>query len=905
MRAAWVTLTGTGAAASVAFGLLVFASLLASLAIPREGVALGDTALQRVIAASQPGDRAVTVTAVMLNSFTEEPMQVLPPDLAAIDASLRSRLAADGMPIAGSPSAWSSLITDPIQVSGTAPAAGYGTSKFEMAYRTGLPRYSRLVAGQFPAGGPSAGASQTGTVQAVVTTATAARFGLRAGSRLTAGPVAIVITGIIQPAPPGSAFWSAVPAAATPALTPANSAGPAYWTGVLFVSSGSLLPIESSLNPVVSATWWYPAGLGTLTAGQAGGLETGLATLVSSGTTVTAPGLDNSVPATAESRIPAILSPFVTEEKAVVPVLELLYVSLAVLGTVVVLLGARLVAQRRAAEFTLMRARGAALYQLAWLVLRPGVVIAAVAGAAATALAVGLTPGDGEPLSWWLAGITIGMSLAGPLVISVVPQRVAAPAAGRTIRRAGGRAGGRQRATRRIVIEVLLVALSIGGLAVLRNQGLTSSSSSVFPSAAPVLLAIPVAVVVPRCYPPLVRELARLASRSRGVVAFVGLARATRTPAGTVLPSFALVLVLAMVAFPDMIATSVTDSQVAASWQQAGADAIIAAPSGQAITPTLRSQISSVPGVTSTAAAVEQDGTTAAGVALTVVFVDPVQYAAVTRHDPGPRFPVSALSGGTHPGTGTPAAVVPAAATSAAAQAVGTASASLSVGSGTITVRLAGRIDEVPGVPGTSTVVLPMEAAGTSSSPGLLLVAGSGLDTARLSAVVRDGLPGASVTFRATALAALTTAPVPRAAHTLIIQAMAAAAGFGVLILLLSLLLTARTREMTLARMATMGLRRWQAQLLVTAETLPPILAAAIGGAACAWLLAPLVGPSLNLAGVSGVRSSTVVTPAVFPLVASAVGLVLAALLVLAASAVITYHRGSTRALRIEGGPGT
>jgi putative ABC transport system permease protein len=198
-----------------------------------------------------------------------------------------------------------------------------------------------------------------------------------------------------------------------------------------------------------------------------------------------------------------------------------------------------------------------------------------------------------------------------------------------------------------------------------------------------------------------------------------------------------------------------------------------------------------------------------------------------------------------------------------------------------------------------------MGAAGTSPSPNLLLVAGSGLDAARLSAVVRGGLPGASVTFRATALAALTAAPVPQAAHTAIIQAMAAAAGFGVLILLLSLLLTARTREMTLARMATMGLRRWQAQLLVAAEALPPIVAAAIGGVACTWLLAPLLGPALNLAGISGTGSSNVVTPAVVPLVASALGLVLATLLVLAASAVITYHRGSTRALRIEGGPGT
>ncbi len=119
------------------------------------------------------------------------------------------------------------------------------------------------------------------------------------------------------------------------------------------------------------------------------------------------------------------------------------------------------------------------------------------------------------------------------------------------------------------------------------------------------------------------------------------------------------------------------------------------------------------------------------------------------------------------------------------------------------------------------------------------------------------------------------------------------------LVVLLSLLLTAQSGEITLAALATMGLRRWQAQLLLAAETLPPVVAAAIGGVACALLLAPLVGPSLNLAAYSGTGSAIVVTPAAFPLAAAAAGLVLCALLVLAVQAVITYHRGSARALRI------
>jgi putative ABC transport system permease protein len=887
----WVTLTGTGAAASVAFALLVFASVLASLAIPRESVGLRNAALQHVIAASQPGDRTITVTAVMINPVTNEPIQVPATDMAAASASLNSRLAAGGVSIASDPPAWSSLTTGYIQVNGTAQAAGYGPPQFEMAYRPAVARYSRIVAGRFPAGG------STGVVQVAVTTATAARFGLRVGTRLNAGPVPLVVTGIIQPALPASAFWKAEPTAATPVLTPTASFEQPFWTGMLFIGPGALPLIESSLDPVMSGTWWYPVALGRLTAGQASGLETGLGSLVSSGLNTA----EMPVTPTVVSPILSILSPFITAENAVGSVLELLYVSLAVMGAVVVLLGARLVAQHRAAEFTLMRARGAALYQLGWLVLRASAVIAAAAGAAAAALAIGLTPGDGDAVAWWLAGITIAVTLIGPVLISVVPQRVAAPATSRD----GGaarRAGGRKPAARRIVIETALVALAIGGLVVLRNQGLSSGNSGVYPSAAPVLVAIPVAVVVLRCYPPLARQLARIAGLSRGVVAFVGLARASRTPPGTVLPWSALVLVLAMVAFPVMITTSVTRSQVAASWQQVGADAIIAAPQGQVIAPALQRQISSVPGVVSTATVVTEAGSLPTGSELSMLFADPARYAAVVDQAPGPRFPLAALSG--NAGRGQTAATVPAVATAAAAQLVGRAPASVNVGTSTITIRLAGRIGSVPGAAGVAVgaaVVVPLRALGPNPpGPDLMLVAGSGLDAARLTAAVHRALPDASVTLRATALAALTTAPMAQAAQTALTQGMVTAAGFGALVLLLSLLLTARTRDMTLARLATMGLRRWQAQLLLAAETLPPVVAAAIGGVACAWLLVPLVGPSLNLAAFSGTGSAIAVAPAVFPLVASAAGLVLAALLALAVQAVITYHRGSARALRIS-----
>jgi putative ABC transport system permease protein len=891
LRAAWMMLTGTGAAASVAFGLLVFASVLASLAIPRESVGLRNEALQRVIAASQANDRTVTGT-LGETTIADGYLPVPATEIAVVGNALRGRLAAAGVPVASEPPAWEGLTTGFVPVSGAAQTAGYRQPQVELAYRSALDRYSQLVAGQLPAGGTVVG--HTTTLQVAVTTTAAARFGLRVGSRLTSGLVQLVVTGIIRPVNTATPFWTQDPVTARPAPLPGEPGQQPYWIGAVFIGPGGLPLAEGTLDPgQMHVTWEYATALGGLTADQASGVEANAASLVSSGATLTAPGLVNPATVTIYSQIPSILSPFIAGENAAAPVLELLYVSLAVLGAVVVLLGAQLVAQRRAAEFTLMRARGAALYQLAWLVLRVNVIIAAVAGAAAAALAIGLTSGLDDPVAWWLAGFTIAVTLVGPVLISVVPRRVAAA----DISRPGRPVGRRHRAARRIVIEAALVALAIGGLVVLRNEGPSTGSNSLYASAAPVLIAIPVAVVVLRCYPPLARQLARLAGLSRGVVAFVGLARATRTPPGTIVPSFALVLVLAMVAFPDMITTSVNNSQAAASWQQVGADAIIQAPSGATISPALQRQISSVPGVSSTAPGVLESGSLATGFEVSVLFVDPSRYAAVVDEAPGPRFPLAALSG-----SGQAPATYPAVATGAAAQLPSAGPATINTGTGTLTIQVTGRVGSVPGAPGLAggSVVVPLQALGPNPpGPDLVLVAGPGLDGARLTAVVRSALPGASVTLRATALATLTTAPVLQAAQTALTQGLAAAAGFGALVLLLSLLLNARTRELTLASLATMGLRRWQAQVLLATETLPPVVAAAVGGVACAWLLAPLVGPSLNLAAYSGTGSAIVVTPAPFPLLASAVGLVIAALLVMAAQAVITYYRGSARALRI------
>jgi len=183
-----------------------------------------------------------------------------------------------------------------------------------------------------------------------------------------------------------------------------------------------------------------------------------------------------------------------------------------------------------------------------------------------------------------------------------------------------------------------------------------------------------------------------------------------------------------------------------------------------------------------------------------------------------------------------------------------------------------------------------------------MLVVGPQLDAGRLAATVRRALPGALVTFRGGVLAALGSAPLPAAAHAAIAEGAVAAAVLSALILLIWLLMSAPSRDMTLARLATMGLRPGQARWLVVLETLPLVLAAAAGGVASAYALAPLIAPSISLSAFTGSGTSAAgagIRTEPLPLAACATGLILLSALALAAQFLIARRRGVARPLRV------
>ena len=430
----------------------------------------------------------------------------------------------------------------------------------------------------------------------------------------------------------------------------------------------------------------------------------------------------------------------------------------------------------------------------------------------------------------------------------------------------------------------------------LRRQGVTAGSVDVFSGAAPVLVAVLAAIVVVRVYPLVLRLLLRLARARPGVSVFVGLAQATRTSRGAVVSVFALVLALTVVAFGTMINDAVRRADISESWRAVGADAVVyAAGSSRSLSPAVQREITAVPGAAHVATVLVTGGYLSSGGAqVTVAVVDPSAYAALVANTSGPAFPAAALARRPQQ-----AGLVPVLASPGAAGTLPRSAFGLSVDGRALRLRPAGLARPVPGVGASSFLVLPAWALGsTPPPPSVILLVGPQLDARRLSATVRRVLPGAKVTLRAGVLSALGSAPLPAAAHA----AITGAATFSALILLIWLLMSAQSRELTLARLAPLGLGRGQARWLVVLETMPQILAATVGGVAAVWALAQLIAPSIGLSALTGSAASAAgagIRTELLPLAACAAGLILLSVVVLAAQFLIARRRGVARPLRV------
>jgi putative ABC transport system permease protein len=889
----WRGLTGSASIAAVALSLLACLCTLLAVVGPRATAQVRTTAARQLIATAPAINKAVICTVYDSALGAGLPQGLDAGLVEQTKDKLRRNL--QTLPLSPVAADWSSLTTPFLDVTGYGPAAMAGAllpPELELSYRDALTRNVRVVAGRLPAGRPGSG--PTLGLQVAVTQPTANRFGLRVGSRLPLPGTSIVltVTGIVQPSDPAGLFWTVDPVVTTPQLE--NPLTKPHWLGGVFITAAAVAALQNQINNgATQLTWVFPLALGRLTGAQVGQLQSTLTTALSTAGQITVSssqgGAPIPVPITLSSGTTQLIAGFDAEAASVGSVLDLLSVSLAVLAAVVVLLAGWLLADRRRQELAVLRARGGSRRQLAFAVLA-GSAVAAVPGAVAgAAIATALTWSSPVALSWWLAGLVLFAALAGPVAVTVRTHRGYAA----VVRPDAPLA--RLSAVRRLIIEVSVVAGAAGGLAVLHYQG-SGATGDYYASAAPVLLAIGVAVVLIRVYPLAVRAMLRLRGQRAGAATFLGLVRAARVSAAAVLPAFAMVLALTLVSFAGMVRGAVLGGEVAASWQQAGADAVISEP--QPLSPALEHAVAAMPGVQHVAA-IGIATVTVNGGQLDVVTVDPAQYARLVAGTPLPQ-PPSAFTGsaatGAVPGLTAPALTAP-----GLAATLGSSPFGVLVDDYYIPARVVGQAANMSAFPDISNgyIVLPQNSLGVvAPQPTTLLVNGPHLnEAALLAAVARQG-PGATVVFRSQVLAGLELAPLQHGAYLAMTLGGIAAGVCGLLVLLLSLLLSASTRRLALARMSTMGLSAAQARLLGLVELLPQLLAVVIGGLGCAVALVPLIGPALSLEVFTGSTSSVSVQVAPAWLVVAGVGLVVLAVATVAAQTMLT-DRSAARSLRI------
>jgi putative ABC transport system permease protein len=903
-------LLGEARGALVALAILVGALVFAALAGPAQALRAETQALRNTMAGLSPLVKQITA-ATDWEDFTQQLSPESPERLSGSDLSDATTALAHGYASAGLPvgsGAWAGLAS-PIYTlaSGAGPRTNTGAAaRLAVLGRPQLASHARLEAGSLTGSVPA------GAIACAVSTATAARYGLHPGSRLvlvaSAGSLTLDITGVVAARDPASTFWQNDGGLTPLYNTPLD--GVPYWSGSVFADPGQEPIVQSVFGPAsLALSWTVPLDTGRLTASQARPVYNAL-----NQATQTFPPLGplsgGAGVVSVSSPLTSNLAAFLATQAEVDTALALLFVSLIVAGAAVIAVAARMVAVRRGAELTLLRARGSSIAQLSAHLLRGTAVVVLPAALLGAGLAFAVDSSEASSaLGWSLAALVLVAGLAGPPVIAAVRHRRPGPPASAAQITAAGEAAPRRIGARRLVAEVTAGAAAIAGLVVLHAQGLPApGQTDLILAATPVLVAVPVVLVVLRLYPLAIRGLLALAARATGATGFVALAQASRTALTGILPVFAVVLALSVAAFAGTVRDAVGRGENAAAWAATGADVLIQNRPGDPIPPYDHvtaadvARISAVPGVRQTAAVWETSWSGPGGQSVTVLGVDPARYAALTATTPFPPFPVSKLGPAATPGgTGKPVTsttVVPVLASPAAAAFLGRAGperlTARQTGLAPVRIRVTGVLRSTPAQPGGGAwVIMPLRTLpGAAGAPGpqTLLVAGTAIDNQKLAATINAVLPEANTLTRSSVLSSLADAPLAKSAELLMLLTILAAAGLGLGTVMMGLALGAAQRRRTLARMTTMGLDR-PIGLAVT-EAMPAILAAAVAGLVCALALPQLVGPALDLAVFTGSGTPVAIQPGW-----AALGLPVAAVIVIAAAALA----GQTRALRRRG----
>jgi putative ABC transport system permease protein len=544
--------------------------------------------------------------------------------------------------------------------------------------------------------------------------------------------------------------------------------------------------------------------------------------------------------------------------------------ALAAVALATVAVAVRLLLRRRQPHLRLQRARGASTARLVLLrcaVAWPVVLIAALLGwAAGRALAPTGTSGSPQP---------VPAALTTAVVILTVPLMtwlaVREPRSASRLRRTRRKTA----VGRRAVLELTVLLATAAGVLALRSQGPDGILGAV-----PVLVALTVVLILLRVYPLVLRLVLRRTRRGRGVVGFVGAARAAHDAPATGLALFVLVLTLGTAVFGGLVQRTISDGLATGATWSTGADAsaTVAGTVTPAGTGTAAQGAGTTTGIRTALQhlytldlAGQTDGAVVSQVA--VITVDPRQLAAIAPKSPLAGALLSRLV--TPPGTRTDASVPLPSFLSpdlrARERTGGFTATVVTQGKppvnltlepvGTLTTAelrdpLLGPVTaQIPaGTPilittATAEHLLHQQPSGST----VLLLKGEANGSAALRSAAAKALgPLARIRVRSETLSTLRADGLTQGLGTIYTTSSILAALSGLLALALELTLTAHERSRTTSFLRTLGLGGKEAGAMHFLQLLPLAVASAVGGTLLGLLEPRLMQRTLDLRQFTG-----------------------------------------------------
>ncbi|RNE64015.1 FtsX-like permease family protein [Cryobacterium tepidiphilum] len=600
--------TGVGTTLTVA--VIVFAIALLASGAPRAVAALFTDSLRAAVAGTAPGERNLTVTARGLPApgpGTPE-ASALPGPLEAVWgrheaglASVRADMPAALRRVTGP--AQYVVTVDPAPALPVAPI-GAPHTQLSLAFDPHLAERVTIVEGPAP-GAITGDLPSDAPIGILLSRASAERMQLAVGDErmltLPGGSRQLVaLRGIFEATDPDADYWEQVASSLHPTVLSAGMEPVVF--GLAYADPASW-PKLQPFAMYAKTQVWYPVLPERMTAAGAPAFAEGLRAFTRLPHAIgaaDAASVGGSFPPVSSvafaSKLGRVVQEVAVRTAATSAVLAMTAAGPIGVALGALLLGARLIVDRRTTALRLAAARGASPGQLRAVLAAEGAVVGLPAAAAGTLVAALLVPGPPS-----LAGLLL------PALVGLVPVALLAGSLPRDGRR---RRTDLQRNRHRVILEVLIVGLAAASVLLLTQRGLTTATAhlGVDPllAAAPLLLSLAACVLVLRLYPIPLQLLITRMKAGRGLVGFLGAVRAVRDPLAGFAPVLAMVVGVSVAVFSVGVLATVNAGVDAAARAATGADVRISAPY---LSAEQLAAVGDLPGVASVAP-VDEVGTT-------------------------------------------------------------------------------------------------------------------------------------------------------------------------------------------------------------------------------------------------------------------------------------------------------